>query len=127
MGITKTYLSLFAFLITTVTFSCKKIKAQRIAGEYSCAAEYHYYDILPTYIDCTWTEAIMVEQIGKSIAIFNREIPVDCLKTNQYYKLYTNQNSYFNVKYYRDSIYCSYGGSGHGGASSTFYQCRKNE
>lgn len=82
----------------------KKIRVNRLAGDYTCVVDQSYWELGTDGYDSTWTDILTIEDKKQAIVIYDKEIHIDCLRYDQFYTEGVYDN-YFSVKYVADSIY----------------------
>ena len=116
----------FILIIGLIVCSCSKLTPRKIAGDYACTVDYRYWEITPVNIDSTWTENITVEKEKRNIIIFNKIIPIDCLKTDGYYEEgFYSSGGFYSLEVGEGTLIYSRSGGGLGGGSSHRYDCQK--
>ncbi len=119
-----TYSILLILMIAILASSCKRVRANRIAGEYFCTYSYRYWDASPYSEDTTYDTHLTIENDGKVLLFLNQEVPIDCLDSDGYYERNYHGGG-ASILATKDSfLYSSFGG-GLGGGSSRKYRCGK--
>ena len=114
------FLCALILAIVCTTVGCDKQHARKLAGTYACRVDYHYWDMMPTNIDSTYYEDVVVTQEGKNVIVLGTEIHIDSLwKEKEYYEGYIH--NYIKVLFKKDSLYITRSGGGLGGNASWQY------
>lgn len=116
----KSSLLILFFSLALILLSCDKYHAKKMAGQYACKVEYHYWDISPKNIDSIYTQDIQVTPDGKNVIVLETRIHVDSLwKRVEYVEGYIHD--YIKVRFKKDSVYITRSGGGLGGNASWTY------
>jgi hypothetical protein len=116
---------ILGLLISFAFLSCDKYKAKRLSGFYSCAVNFHYFDMTGTTIDTLYTEDLEVKQDNDSIVIFNNKVHVDELRNGATFQKNNGATSYYKVKIDKGELYYFSTNGGLGGSSSIEYIGKK--
>jgi hypothetical protein len=116
---------ILGLLISFAFLSCDKYKAKRLSGIYSCAVNFHYFDMTGTTIDTLYTEDLEVKQDNDSIVIFNNKVHVDELRNGATFQKNNGATSYYKVKIDKGELYYFSTNGGLGGSSSIEYIGKK--
>jgi len=120
MKYSKILLQIILMIFIMGISSCDKHHAKKLSGTYACKINYHYWDITPTTIDCTYHANLEIKQDGKKLKILDYSIPIDSLwKGKEYYEGYVH--NFITVKFSDENVYITRSGGGLGGNASWDY------
>ncbi len=107
-------------LASACLMSCDKYRAKRWSGIYACQVDYHYFDITPQSIDCTYTQDIEIKEDGRNVIVLGHQVYVDCLRHENKYRVGDIHN-YLEVQFKKKQVFIFRYGGGLGGNASYRY------
>ncbi len=83
--------------------ACDKAKVKSLSGSYECDVKISSYSFNQFY-DSSYNETLVVEPNKKSLNIFGESIPVDSVRSENFYKV-GNHKKYFTIQFKNDSVF----------------------
>jgi hypothetical protein len=98
----------FCIVLAILLTGCDKQHAKKLAGSYDCTVKYDYWDEMPTVIDTSYQETIVVTSSKEYINVLDREIHIDSLWEGQEYTdadWSSGYGKYLTIRFENETLY----------------------
>jgi hypothetical protein len=92
--------------LATIVSCCRKIQARRLEGTYTCAVDYHYWQMSnPQYtVDSTYTADLVIDFKKNVLTIDEFMIPIDSVRNEHKYH-FGGYHYSADIQFINDSVY----------------------